>query len=156
MVPVANTFSQIYIQTVFAVGNRQSLLKSEFKEELHKYVTGIVRNQGQKLIVINGVADHVHLLIGLRPAMALADLVQEIKADSTNFINKNKWVRGRFSWQEGYGAFSYGHSQLDTIIRYIQNQERHHQRRSFRSEYLTLLRKFDIAFEEKYVFQFIE
>jgi REP element-mobilizing transposase RayT len=153
---MANTFSQIYIQTVFAVSSRRSLITPAFKEDLYKYITGIVRNQGQKLISINGMPDHVHILIGLRPAMALADLVQEIKADSTNFINKNKWVRGRFSWQEGYGAFSYGHSQLDTIIRYIQNQERHHQRRSFRSEYLTLLRKFDIAFEEKYVFQFIE
>jgi putative transposase len=153
---MANTFSQIYIQTVFAVNNRQSLIKPEFKEDLYKYVTGIVTNQGQKLITINGVADHVHLLIGLRPAMALADLVQEIKADSTNFINKKRWVRGRFSWQEGYGAFSYGHSQLDTIIRYIQNQEKHHSRRTFRDEYLTLLRKFDIAFKEKYVFEFIE
>jgi REP element-mobilizing transposase RayT len=153
---MANTFSQIYIQTVFAVSSRRSLITPAFKEDLYKYITGIVRNQGQKLISINGMPDHVHILIGLRPAMALADLVQEIKADSTDFINKNKWVRGRFSWQEGYGAFSYGHSQLDTIIRYIQNQERHHQRRSFRSEYLTLLRKFDIAFEEKYVFQFIE
>src|SRR6267142_459597 len=139
---MANTFSQIYIQTVFAVSNRQSLIKPEFKEDLYKYVSGIVRNQGQKLIAINGVADHVHLLIGLRPAMALADLVQEIKADSTNFVNASKLVRGRFSWQEGYGAFSYGHSQLDTIIRYIQNQERHHKRQSFRDEYLTLLRRF--------------
>jgi REP element-mobilizing transposase RayT len=153
---MAHTFSQIYIQTVFAVSNRQSPIRPEFKEELYKYVTGIVRNQGQKLIAINGVADHVHLLIGLRPAMALADLVREIKADSSNFINEKKWVRGRFSWQEGYGAFSYGDSQLDTIIRYIQNQEKHHSRSSFREEYLTLLRKFDIAFEEKYVFEFIE
>ena len=152
---MANTFSPIYIQTVFAVSNRQSLIKPEFKEDIYKYVTGIVKNQGQKLIAINGVADHVHLLIGLRPAMALADLVREIKADSTNFINKKKWIRGRFSWQEGYGAFSYGHSQLDTIIRYIQNQEQHHKRSSFKNEYLTLLRRFDIAFEEKYVFEFI-
>src|SRR6266571_5215128 len=102
---MANTFSQIYIQTVFAVSNRQSLIKPEFKEELYKYITGIVMNQGQKLISINGMPDHVHILIGLRPAMALAHLVQEIKADSTNFINKRKLVRGRFNWQEGYGAF---------------------------------------------------
>ena len=153
---MANTFSQIYIQTVFAVSNRHSLIKPDFKEGLFKYITGIVRNQGQKLISINGMPDHMHLLIGLRPAMALADLVREIKSDSTNFINNNKWVRGRFSWQEGYGAFSYGHSQLDTIIRYIQNQEKHHRRRKFRDEYLTLLRKFDIAFEEKYVFEFLD
>src|SRR5258705_7644789 len=153
---MANTFSQIYIQTVFAVSNRQSLIKPAFKEDLYKYIAGIVKGQGQKLITINGMPDHVHILIGLRPSIALADLVREIKADSTNFINQNKWVHGRFSWQEGYGAFSYGHSQLDTIIRYIQNQEKHHSRRSFRNEYLSLLRKFDVAFEEKYVFEFIE
>jgi len=153
---MANTFSQIYIQIVFAVSNRQSLIESEFKEELYKYMTGIIRNQGHKLISINGMPDHVHILIGLRPAMALAELVREIKADSTNFINRRKLVHGRFSWHEGYGAFSYGHSQLDTIIRYIQNQEKHHQRRSFKDEYLTLLRKFDIGFEDKYLFKFIE
>jgi len=152
---MANTFSQIYIQTVFAVSARQSLIKPEFKSDLHKYIAGIVRNQGQKPISINGMPDHVHILIGLKPAMALADLVREIKSDSSNFVNEKKFVRGRFSWQEGYGAFSYGHSQLDAVIRYIQNQEKHHQRSSFRSEYLTLLRKFDIAFEEKYVFKFI-
>src|SRR2546425_3964520 len=130
---MANTFSQIYIQTVFAVDGRLSLIRSEFKEELYKYITGIVRNNGHKLISINGMSDHIHILIGLKPAMALADLVRDIKADSSNFINKNRWVRGRFSWQEGYGAFSYGHSQLDTIIRYIQNQEKHHSRRSFKT-----------------------
>ena len=156
MVHMANTFSQIYIQTVFAVSNRQALIQPEFKEDLYKYITGIVTNQGQKLISINGVLDHVHILIGLRPAIALADLVREIKADSSNFINRERLVRGRFSCQEGYGAFSYGHSQLNSIIRYIQNQETHHSRRSFKTEYLTLLRRFDIAFEEKYVFEFIE
>jgi putative transposase len=156
VVAMANTFSQIYIQTVFAVSNRQSLIKAEFKEDLYKYITGIVKNQGQKLISINGVADHVHILIGLKPAMALSDLVREIKSDSSNFVNEQRFVRGRFSWQEGYGAFSYGHSQLDTLIRYIQNQEQHHQRSSFKREYLTLLRKFDIAFEEKYVLDFLE
>jgi REP element-mobilizing transposase RayT len=132
-----------------------SLIHPDFKEDLYKYISGIVRNQGQKLISINGMPDHIHILIGLRPAMALADLVRAIKADSTNFINENKLVHGRFNWQEGYGAFSYGHSQLNTIIRYIQNQEKHHTRRSFKTEYLTLLRKFDIAFDDKYVFEFI-
>jgi putative transposase len=116
---MANTFSQIHIQTVFAVNGRLSLIRPEFKEELYKYITGIVRNNKQKLIAINGMSDHVHILIGLKLAMALADLVRDIKADSSDFINRKKWVRGRFSWQEGYGAFSYGHSQLDTIIRYI-------------------------------------
>ena len=153
---MANTYSQIYIQTVFAVENRQSLITPDFKEDLHKYINGIVNNQGQKLIAINSMPDHVHILIGLKPAMALADLVREIKADSTNFINERKLLHGRFNWQEGYGAFSYGHSQLNRIIRYIQNQEKHHSRRTFKNEYLTLLRKFDIAFEDKYVFDFIE
>lgn len=153
---MANTYSEIYIQTVFAVEGRLSLIKPDFKEDLYKYITGIVKNQGQKLISINGASDHIHILIGLRPAMARADLVLEIKADSTNHINKEKWVHGRFNWQEGYGAFSYGHSQLNTVIRYIQNQEKHHQRRSFKDEYLSLLRKFDIAFDDKYVFKFNE
>ena len=126
---MANTFSQIYIQTVFAVSGRMSLITPTFKEDLYKYIAGIVRNQGQKLISINGMPDHVHILIGLKPSMALADLVRDIKADSTTYVNKNRWVRGKFTWQEGYGAFSYGHSQLDTIISYIQNQEKHHSRR---------------------------
>jgi putative transposase len=153
---MANTFSQIYIQTVFAVSNRMSLITPTFKEDLYKYIAGIVRNQGQKLISINGMPDHVHILIGLKPSMALADLVRDLKADSSTYINTNRWVRGKFTWQEGYGAFSYGHSQLDTIISYIQNQEKHHSRRSFKNEYMGLLRKFDIAFEDKYVFDFIE
>jgi REP element-mobilizing transposase RayT len=133
-----------------------SLIKPEFKEDLHKYITGIITNQGQKLISINGMPDHLHILIGLRPSMALADLVRDIKADASTYINKNRWVRGRFSWQEGYGAFSYGHSQLDTIIQYIQNQEKHHRRRLFKEEYLAWLKKYEIPFEEKYVFEFID
>jgi len=153
---MANTYSQIYIQTVFAVDGRLSIIRPQFKEEVYKYITGIVRNNRHKLIAINGMSDHIHILIGLKPAMALADLVRDIKADSLDFINRKNWVRGRFSWQEGYGAFSYGHSQLDTIIRYIQNQEQHHRRRSFKDEYLAWLKKFEIPFEEKYVFQFIE
>lgn len=153
---MANTFSQIYIQTVFAVSGRLALITKDYKEELHKYITGIVRKQGQKLIAINGMADHLHILIGLRPSMALADLVRDIKADSSEWVNRRKLALGKFAWQEGYGAFSYGHSQLDMIIRYIQNQERHHRRKSFRNEYLTLLRKFEIEFKEEYVFQFLD
>ena len=153
---MANTFSQIYIQIVFAVSGRMSLITQDFKEELHKYITGIVRNKGQKLISINGMSDHLHILIGLRPAMALADLVRDIKSDSSDWVNRKRFVRGRFAWQEGYGAFSYGHSQLDTVIRYIQNQERHHKRRSFKDEYVGLLKKFEIEFKEEYVFKFIE
>ena len=153
---MANTFSQIYIQTVFAVSGRMSLITKDYKEELYKYITGIVRNKGQKLLQINGMADHLHILIDLRPAMAIAELVRDVKSDSSDWINRKKLARGKFAWQEGYGAFSYGHSQLDMIIRYIQNQERHHQRRSFKDEYLTLLKKFEIEFKEEYVFTFIE
>src|SRR5689334_10520802 len=153
---MANTFSQIYIQTVFAVSGRMSLITNNYKEELYKYITGIARNKGQKLLQINGMSDHLHILIGLRPSMAIAELVRDIKSDSSDWINRKKLARGKFAWQEGYGAFSYGHSQLDTIVRYIINQEKHHAKRSFRDEYLTLLRKFDIDFKEEYVFEFYD
>jgi Transposase and inactivated derivatives len=156
MSTMANTFTQIYIQIVFAVAGRECLLRRENKEELHKYTTGILRNNGQKLIEINSMPDHVHILIGLKPSMALSDLVKDIKSESSGFINEKKWVRGRFNWQEGYGAFSYSHSHLDAVIRYIRNQEKPHSAKSFRDEYMTLLRKFDIAFDEKYIFEFIE
>ncbi len=152
---MANTFSQIYIQAVFAVSLRQNLIKPEFKEEVQKYISGIIRKLGHKLIEINCMPDHAHLLIGLRPNRALSDLIRDIKSDSSEFINRKRWIRGRFNWQEGFGAFSYSHSHLDSVIRYIRNQESHHAKRSFRNEYLTLLKKFDIAYEPKYLFEFI-
>ena len=141
---------------VFAVQGRQNLIKPDHKEELCKYITGIVSNQGQKLIAINGVPDHLHLLIGMKPDIALSDLVRDVKASSSKFINERHWVMGRFHWQEGFGAFSYSRSHLDKVINYIQNQEKHHSKTSFKSEYLGLLKKFDIAFEDKYIFDFIE
>jgi putative transposase len=153
---MANTYSQIYIQVVFAVEDRASLIQPAFKEDIYKFMTGIIRQDKQKLIAINGMPDHVHLLIGLKPDLALSDLVRDVKAKSSKLINERRLVKGRFRWQEGFGAFSYGHSQLDTIVRYIQNQERHHAKRSFRNEYFALLRKFDIAFQDRYVFNFIE
>ena len=147
---------QIYIQIVFAVSGRENLIRSEHKEELHKYITGIVSNQQQKMIAINSMPDHVHILVGLKPDLALSVLVREIKASSSRFINEHRWLKGKFYWQEGFGAFSYGHSQLDSVIKYIRNQEQHHARKSFSDEYMSLLRRFDIAFERKYVFDFIE
>lgn len=153
---MANTFSQIYIQTVFAVSGRKTMIANDFQEDLHKYITGIVKKKNQKLIVINSMPDHMHILIGLRPSMALSDLVRDIKSDSSDWMNRNRLAQGRFTWQEGFGAFSYGHSQLDMIIRYIQNQQRHHSKKTFKSEYLTLLRKFEIDFKEEYVFEFYE
>jgi REP element-mobilizing transposase RayT len=141
---------------VFAVSGRQYLLSKEHKEELHKYITGIVTKQGQKLIAINSMPDHLHILFGLKPDVALSALVRDIKASSSKFINERRLVRGKFSWQEGFGAFSYGHSQLESVIRYIQNQEQHHQRSSFKDEYLALLEKFKIEFDQKYVFDFAD
>jgi REP element-mobilizing transposase RayT len=153
---MANTYTQIYLQVVFAVSGRLSLIRSEHKEEIHKYITGVIKNDGHKLIAINGMSDHLHILLGLKPDMALSDLVRDIKSNSSNFINERRLAQGKFGWLEGYGAFSYGHSQLDTIIRYIQNQEQHHSRRSFKDEYLILLKKFRINFESKYVFSFLD
>ncbi|HXT65022.1 MAG TPA: IS200/IS605 family transposase [Pyrinomonadaceae bacterium] len=153
---MANTYSQIYIQIVFAVESRQSLIDPEHNDELQKYITGIVSVQRQKLIVINNMPDHVHLLIGQRPDSTLSDLVGDIKSGSTNFINRRRWVRGRFNWQEGFGAFSYSRSQLDTVVRYIRNQQRHHRTRSFRDEYVQLLDKFSVPYDERYIFKRIE
>jgi REP element-mobilizing transposase RayT len=152
---MANTYSQIYIQIVFAVENRQNLINPTNNDKLQKYITGIVAAQNQKLIAINNMPDHVHILIGQRPDSELSDLVGDIKSGSTNFINRNRWVKGRFSWQEGFGAFSYSHSQLSSVIRYIQNQQRHHQRRSFHDEYVHLLNRFEVPYDERYIFKSI-
>jgi REP element-mobilizing transposase RayT len=149
-----NTYSQIYIQVVFAPEGRQNLIRPDHKEELHKYITGIITHQGHKLLAIHCMPDHAHILIGLRPVMALSDLIREVKADSSNFINKQQWFPGRFNWQEGYGAFSYGHSQLTSIINYIRNQEKHHAKKTFHSEYVEFLKRFDVPYEPKYLFQF--
>ena len=150
------TYSQIYIQVVFAVQGRQNLIQQQNKEELHKYMTGIVREREQKLLAVHCMPDHTHILIGLRPSIALSDLVRDVKIGSTNFINRKGWVLGQFCWQEGFGAFSYGHSQLTGIINYIRDQERHHARRSFRDEYLRFLKRYEIEYEEKYTFKLLE
>ncbi len=153
---MANTFSQIYLQFVFAVQNRQSLIAKEHKEELHKYITGIVQNRKAKMLAVNCMPDHTHLFVGFKPTILISDFVKEIKVESNEFINDKDWMRGKFTWQEGYGVFSYGHSQLDTVINYVLNQEIHHQKRTFKQEYLGLLKKFDIKFEERYLFDFFE
>ena len=153
---MANTYSQIYIQIVFAVRGRQSLIGREHKEEIHKYISGIIRNDKQKLIAINSMPDHMHILVGIKPDVTLSSLVRGIKANSSRFINDRRWIRGSFEWQKGFGAFSYSQSQLDSVIRYIQNQEEHHSITPFKDEYLDLLRKFKVDFDDKYVFEFIE
>jgi len=153
---MANTYSQIYIQVVFAVQDRMCLIRHDNKDELEKYMTGIVTKNGQKLIAVNSMPDHFHILIGLKPDMSLSDLVGDIKAGSSGFINKKRWVADRFSWQEGFGAFSYGHSQLTRVIRYIRDQERHHTRKTFQQEYLEFLEKFEVPYDERWTFKAID
>ena len=153
---MANTFTQIYIHIVFAVQGRQNLIRKEHKEELHKYTTGIITNKGQKLIAINSMPDHIHILVGLKPDKSVSDLVRDIKANSSGFDNDRKWIKGKFRWQEGYGAFSHSHSQLTRVITYIRDQEMHHSRRSFKREYLEMLEKFNVEYDKKYLFDWIE
>ena len=150
------TFSQIYIHIVFAVKGRENLISKEWNAKLYKYIAGIIKGKGQKPIIINGMPDHVHAFVGLKPSIAISDLVRDIKNNSTNFINKNKFVRGKFSWQEGFGAFSYSQSQIRNVYEYIKNQEKHHKKNTFREEYLSLLKKFEIKYDEKYLFDWID
>jgi putative transposase len=153
---MANTYTQMYIQIVFAVKRRQNLIQKKWKDELHKYICGIVNGKGQKVYAIGGVEDHIHILVSIKPNIAISDLVRDIKANSSKWINENEFVRGKFQWQEGFGAFSYAQSQLDNVIAYINNQEQHHQKKTFKDEYLTLLQKFDIEYDEKYLFDWGE
>jgi REP element-mobilizing transposase RayT len=153
---MGGTFSQIYIQIIFAVEGRHNLISNQWKDDLHKYIAGIIKGKNQKSIIVNGMPDHIHAFVGLRPSMAISDLVRDIKNNSTNFINDKKFVKGKFSWQEGYGAFSYSHSHLNSVYNYIKNQEAHHKKKSFREEYLELLKKFEIEYNEKYLFKWIE
>lgn len=153
---MANTYSQIYIQIVFAVRGRENLIAKENREELHKFITGIVSNREQKLLAIFAMPDHVHILIGMKPNITISDLVRDIKSGSSKFINDSKWINGKFNWQEGYGAFSYSKSQLDNVIKYILNQESHHKKQTFKEEYISFLEKFEIEYDEIYLFQWIE
>jgi REP element-mobilizing transposase RayT len=150
------TFSQIYIQIVFAVKGRENIIAKQWKEELNKYISGIITNKGQKSIIVNGTSDHVHIFIGLKPSMAIADLVRDVKNNSSNFINEKKFIKGKFAWQEGYGAFSYAHSQIENVYQYIANQEEHHKKKTFKEEYMDFLQKFAIEYNEKYLFEWID
>ena len=152
---MTGTFSQIYIQYVFAVKGKENLLLNPRREEVFKYMAGIIKGKNHKPIIVNGVTDHVHVFVGLKPAMSISDLIRDVKNNSSNFINENKFVKGKFEWQEGYGAFSYSHSQLDNVYQYILNQEEHHRKTSFKQEYISFLKKFEIEYEEKYLFDWI-
>ena len=153
---MANSFSQIYIQIVFAVKGRESLIDHSWEEELYKYITGIIKSKGQKLLAINGMPDHIHILIGMKPTCCLSDLVREIKKSSNEFVNERKFSKFKFQWQEGFGAFSYSHSTLDNVIKYIHNQKEHHKKKTFREEYKDFLIKFQIEYKNEYLFERIE
>lgn len=151
-----STYSQIYIQTIFAVKGRDSLIQPEWEEKLYKYITGIVQNKKQKMLAINGIPNHIHFLIGMKPSCCLSDLVREIKKSSNEFVNENKLSKFNFSWQEGFGAFSYSHSQLNDVIAYIMKQKEHHKKRTFKDEYMDFLNHFKVEYEERYLFEWYE
>ena len=150
------TFTQIYIQAVFAVKGRENLISNNWKTDLHKYIAGIIKGKNQKPIIVNGMRDHIHAFIGLRPALAISYLLRDIKNNSSNFINDRGLVKGKFSWQDGYGAFSYSHKEIDYVYNYILNQEEHHKKKTFRQEYLEFLSDFGITYDEKYLFEWYE
>ena len=153
---MANTFSQIYIQIVFAVKGRENLIRREHKEELHKYITGIVKGKKQKMLAINCMPDHTHMFLGFTPDMKISDLVRDVKSISSGFINEKKFVKGKFNWQHGFGAFSYSHSHIDRVVKYVLNQEEHHKKKTFREEYIGLLEKFNVEYDPKYIFEFYD
>ncbi len=153
---MANTYSQIHIQAVFAVDGRLRLIPERHRIELEKYITGIVQGEGQKLLAVSCQPDHTHLFFGLRPQKAIADLLRVVKAESSRFISEKNFTRGKFAWQEGYGAFSYCRSEVNTVVRYVLNQQEHHRRATFKEEYLAFLREFDIPYDERCLFQWIE
>ena len=150
------TYSQVYIQIVFAVKGRENLIGKVWKDELYRYIAGIIKGKGQKPIIVNGMADHIHVFVGLKPSLAISDLVRDIKNNSSNFINEQKWIKGRFSWQEGFGAFSYSDGDIEKVYNYILNQEEHHKKKSFKEEYIEFLKECKIQFEEKYLFEWVE
>ena len=151
-----NTYSQIYLQFVFAVKNRENLIARNNREELQRYMTALVQNRNSKLLAIYCMSDHTHLFVGIKPTVRISDFIKEIKVESNEFFNSKRWIKGRFSWQEGYGVFSYSHSQIDSVVKYILNQESHHHKKTFKQEYHELLKEFEVSFKEKYLFEFME
>ncbi len=150
---MANTYTQIHLQFVFAVKYRNGLIHESYKEELYQYISGIIKANNHKLLAINGMPDHLHIFIGMRPTQSISDLLQDIKGSSSKWINEKKFLKIKFEWQEGYGAFSYSKSHVNNVIRYIQNQENHHKKETFREEYLNFLKAFEIDYDEQYIFK---
>ena len=153
---MANTYTQLNIHVVFSVKGRENILPSKFRPEIFKYISGIIRNMEQFPLAVNGYKDHIHLFFEMQPSKSLSDIVRIVKSNSSKWINENKIIAGKFSWQEGYGGFSYSRSQRNNVIQYIIKQEEHHKKKTFREEYLELLKLFEIDFEEQYIFEFYE
>lgn len=153
---MSNTYTQIHIHAVFAVKNRVGIIHKEWKDELYKYITGIIQKNDHKMLIINGVEDHVHLFFGMRPTQTLSDLMQDVKANSSKWINERGFVKDRFEWQSGYGAFSYSKSHIPAVIKYIENQETHHAKQTFIEEYKDLLDQFEVDYDERYIFKPLE
>ena len=153
---MANTYSQIYLHFVFAVQNRPSLISPEWQMDLYKYMRGIIENNGQKTFIINGMSDHVHALVSMNPKQAPSDLMHDVKQCSSLWINKNRLVKGKFSWQEGFGVFSYGNSQVPSIYKYIERQKEHHKKRTFIEEYIQFLELFNVEYDKRYIYKPIE
>jgi len=150
---MADTYTQLHIHCVFAVKYRVAIIKPNWEENLHKYITGIVQNNGHKMLAINSATDHLHLFVGLNPRQSISDMMRLFKGDSSEFVNKQRFTSRKFQWQDGYGAFSNGHSQIHAVIKYISNQKEHHQKKTFREEYFGMLKDYGIEFDAKYVFQ---
>ena len=153
---MANTYTQFYAHLVFAVKNRNSLIKRQWKDDLEKYITGIVQNHKHKMLAIGSMPDHIHIFIGYNVNHLIPDLVEEIKTSTNEWIKQNNLSRFRFEWQKGYGAFSHSRSQIDAVVKYVLNQEKHHIKTDFRTEYLEILRKNDIHFNDDYLFEFFD
>ena len=149
---MANTYTQIFLHVVFVVKGRLNLIPKDKKEELFGYIGGIIKNKEHKVYIVNGMADHVHVLFGFNPKDSISDLIHEVKRNSSKYINENKWLSGKFEWQSGYGAFSYSKSHVDRIYKYIQGQEEHHKKLSFREEYISFLKKYGVDYDERYIF----
>ncbi|HEY3403612.1 MAG TPA: IS200/IS605 family transposase [Ohtaekwangia sp.] len=153
---MANTYTQLHIHAVFAVKYRAGLIQPEWKNDLYKYITGIVQMHNHKMLIINGMPDHVHMFFGMRPTQSLSELIQDVKGNSSKWINENNFIHSRFEWQEGYGAFSYSKSQGDMVISYILDQEIHHRSKSFKEEYVDMLNTFEVGYDERYLFKPLE
>ncbi|WP_417939042.1 IS200/IS605 family transposase [Flavobacterium sp. RS13.1] len=150
---MANTYNQIYIQAVFAVKYREAVIEEEWRSKLLGVIGNLINESGCKTIIVNGVEDHIHCLLALKPTISISELMKTIKAKCSKYINDNKLTKSKFSWQEGYGAFSYSQSQIDSFYKYIENQKEHHKKQDFKDEYLNFLNKFNIQYEQKYVFE---